>query len=139
MARAKIVHIRKNQEAGEILVARIEELRAQRQIINEQLAEAEAALLKIVGGLPAEGTVHKIIGTRKVKIETRLRRNLDQRKVREALQNLPEHVAKRVFPVQYKLSLRELRYVEENEPEYFGAIRRTFTTAHAKPTITIEE
>lgn len=121
------------------LLNEITHLREEKKAIDERLATLEQSLCALAGRLPAEGTTYKIIGGRKVKFVTRLRRNLDQRKARVAYQELPEHVRDRVLPVQHKLSVRELKYLEEHDPSSFAVVRRTFTTAHGKPTITIME
>ena len=105
---------------------------------NEALKKAKEELLPLLGRIPSEGTKRVPVNDKVVVVQTRLTRRLDAHKAERARRKLPNEVANRVLPVTYKLSLRDLRYLEKNNPTQYAIVRKAFTATKATPSIKVE-
>lgn len=102
-----------------------------------QLDQAEAALLAAVpaeleGSLTTESDFYKVVTTGK------LTRTLDEKRLAEVQATVPQGVFERVIRYKPELSLRDLRYLENNEPEYYRVFAEAITTKPAKTSVKVE-
>lgn len=101
--------------------------------------QAEAALLAaIVDPLPAEGTTHVDAGTYKVTVRTSVSRSVDQNKLREIAASIPEAIGNRLFRWKADIEMRELRYLQSNEPGMYSMVSAAITAKPAKPSVAVE-
>ena len=105
---------------------------------RQQRFKIEKEILEVVG-CKTEGTTS--ITTDRFKITTtgRLTRSLDQRAVDLLIQDqvLPVPLLNRLFKPASKLDLREFKYVEANEPEYFAKVAIAVTTKPGKAAVAV--
>lgn len=102
-----------------------------------QLDQAEAALVAAVpceleGSLTTESDFYKITTTGK------LTRTLDEKKLAEVQAAVPTGVYERVIRYKPELSIRDYRYLENNEPEFFRVLAEAVTTKPAKTSVKVE-
>jgi len=107
--------------------------------VKEQLAEAEAAVLGIVGKLPREGVAEKVVGNHKIKVQQRITRSVDSSRIEKVMSDLPDYVNERLFKPSYKVTMKELRFLEDNDIKTYRLAKRAIKARQAKPTINIEE
>jgi len=105
---------------------------------TEALKKAKEELLPLLGRLPSEGTRRIQVHDKVVVVQTRLTRRLDAHKAELARRKLPTEVANRVLPITYKLSVRDLRYLEEHNHTQYNIVRKAFTATKATPSIKVE-
>ena len=104
---------------------------------KEQVEAAEQALLAAVpceleGALTTESAFYKITTTGK------LTRTLETDKIGALRAVIPAAIFDRVIRFKPDLSLRDLRYLEDNEPEYYRAFAEAITTKPAKTSVKVE-
>ena len=106
-------------------------------VAKSALDTAEAALLNAV---PCELEGSTSIKTEYYKITStgKLTRNLDESKLGQVQTVVPQAIFERVIRYKPDLSLRDLRYIESNEPEYYRAFAEAITTKPAKSAIKVE-
>lgn len=102
-----------------------------------QLDDAETALVAAVpceleGSLTTESDFYRIVSTGK------LTRTLDAGKLDALRAVIPAAIYDRVIRFKPDLSLRDLRYLELNEPEYYRAFAEAITTKPAKTSVKVE-
>jgi hypothetical protein len=101
-----------------------------------QLERAEGALLAAVpfeleGSTTTRSTHYKITTTGK------LTRAVDAQQLEAVRSIVPSAIFDRVVRFKPDLSLRELRYVEQNEPELYRAFATAITTSPAKTSVKV--
>lgn len=104
---------------------------------QQRVAMAEAALLAAV---PAklEGSLTTALEFYKVTTTGKLNRALDAAKLEALRAAIPATIFDRVIRYKPDLSLRDLRYMEDNEPEYYRAFAGAITTKPAKTSLKVE-
>lgn len=100
--------------------------------------KAEAELLAIVGELPAEGTTRQTDGSLVAVIRTSLRRSVDATALTRIAPQIPEAIGKRLIRWKPELDTKELRYVQNNEPQVYALLAPAIEVKPAKPSITLE-
>lgn len=104
---------------------------------KQQVDRAEGALLAAVpfdleGSKTTRSTHYKITTTGK------LTRSVDSEQLESVRSMVPLAIFNRVVRFKPDLSVRELRYVEQNEPELYRAFATAITTSPAKTAIKVE-
>lgn len=102
-----------------------------------QLDAAEAALVAAVpceleGSLTTEGDYYRVVTT------GRLIRTIDVKKLDEIRALVPAAIFSRVFKFSPELSVRDYRFVENNEPEIFKVIAEAVTAKPGKTGLKVE-
>ena len=102
-----------------------------------QLDKAEAELLASVpaeleGSLTTESDFYKVTTTGK------LTRTLDEAKLAQVQSVLPQGIFERCIRYKPELSIRDYRYLENNEPEFFRVLAEAVTTKPAKTSVKVE-
>lgn len=119
--------------AQRLEAAKAAEIRA----IAQRMA-AEDALLSMVGDLPTEGSSKFDAGQLRVTITTSLRRKIDPERLAQIAPSIPEAIGKRLIKWEPALVLRELRYIESNDPELYTILAYAFEAKPGKPAIKVE-
>lgn len=105
---------------------------------NQRRLEAERDVLHLLGEIEAEGTHKSTSGNYTVTVRSSMNRTIDRDVLVQIAPQIPEQIAKRLFRWKPELELRELRYVQDNEPELYAVIAQAITMKPAKPTVTVE-
>lgn len=100
--------------------------------------DIEAQILELVG-VDAEGT--KTVKGDQYQLSTtgKVNRTIDQRKLSDLKSKIPTPLFKRLISYTPKLNLKEYRFIEANEPDYFALIAPAVTSKPAKPSVSIKE
>lgn len=85
-----------------------------------------------------EGTVTTETSQYKIKTEHKLNRDVDATKLKGLESVIPVAILQRLIKFVPELSVRELRYLEENEPEYYKAFAVALTVKPAKTAVSVE-
>lgn len=115
----------------------LEVAKAGAAMAKEQVEAAEQALLAAVpceleGSLTTASAFYKITTTGK------LTRTIEADKIGALRAVIPAAIFYRVIRLKPDLSLRDLRYLEDNEPEYYRAFAEAITTKPAKTSVKVE-
>lgn len=98
-------------------------------------AEKEICLLTAV---KSEGSTTTDLGLYKIKTTGKLDRKLDATKLADMDKKIPAPILQRLVSYEPKLSLSELRYIEQNEPAYYAVFAEALTVKPAKTSVTVE-
>ncbi len=98
--------------------------------------ELEKQIIKIVGE-KEEGTTNCETLQYKVSTTGKLNRKLEVEALNQVRHLLPEAIFNRLIQVKPAIDLKELRYVESNEPDLYKIIAQAITTKPAKTSIKI--
>lgn len=109
------------------------------KIATARRLEAEELVLLLAGDLPSETTVKLEADGLKATIRTSMRRTVDADILATIGPQIPEAIGKRVIRWKPDVDLRELRYLQNNEPEIYATLAQAITAKPAKPSVTIEE
>lgn len=115
----------------------LEVAKAGAAMAKDQVEAAEQALLAAVpceleGSTTTFGSFYRITATGK------LTRSIDAEKLAQVRAVVPAAIFDRVVSFEPKLSLRDYRYVELNEPQFFKAFAECVTAKPGKPALKIE-
>ena len=100
--------------------------------------EAENRVLELIGDLPAEGTTRAEAGEYVAIVTSAMRRTVDADKLTEIAAQIPEAIGKRLIKWKPELVTRELRYIQDNEPEIYSVVATAIEAKPAKPSVRIE-
>ena len=121
----------------EQLAERIMAAKADEQEAREKRVLAELALVAALDSLPIEGTFNSEFGRFNVTVKT----GINRRTTREALEaisdRVPEAFKKRLIRWKPEVDLRELRFIQNNEPELYAVVSQAITETPAKPSVTV--
>lgn len=104
---------------------------------NARRLEIEKTICALVDG-KTEGSVKTEVGPYKVKVEFKLSRSLNPEKLAGMDKKIPVAILQRLVEYAPKLNLRELRYIEQNEPAHYKAFADCLMVKPAKTSISIE-
>jgi hypothetical protein len=121
-----------NAAAGRLLAAKAKE--------SEATAERIAAEEQIAGLLPTkdEGTVMTTTDQVKVSVTYSLRRTVDEAALDAVRKALPPALFSRLFRFKPDINVRELKYVQSNEPEFYAALAQAVITRPSKPSVRVD-
>lgn len=122
------------ERAAEALI----QAKAAEQIATQRRLEAERDVLHLLGEISAEGTHKSSAGAYTVTVRSSMTRTIDRDVLVQIAPQIPEAIGKRLFRWKPELDLRELRYVQDNEPELYGIVAQAITMKPAKPSISVE-
>lgn len=121
-----------DQLAYDYEIAREELAAAQQRVAQAETALLAAVPAKLEGSQTTEFDFYRVTTTGK------LTRTLDAAKLGELRAVIPPAIYSRVIKLKPDLSLRDLRYMEDNEPEYYRAFASAITTKPAKTSVKVE-
>ena len=122
------------ERAAEALI----QAKAAEQIAQQQRLVAELEVLDLLGEINGEGTTKLDIGAYKITVRTSMLRTVDRDELCQIANEIPEAIGKRLFRWKPELDLKELRYIQSNEPALYGIVARAIVMKSAKPSITVE-
>lgn len=102
-----------------------------------EMDQAEQALLDAVGA-KEEGSTTIPVGNYKVTTTGKINRSLDAEAWDQIKTQIPEPLANRLVRYKPDINLREFRYVETNEPDWFAIIAKAVTSKPAKASVKVE-
>lgn len=125
--------------AIERAAAALARAKAEESVAQKARLQAESALIALISDpLPTEGTTHVDAGTYKVTVRTSVSRSVDQDKLREIAASIPEAIGNRLFRWKADIEMRELRYLQSNEPGMYSVLAEAITAKPAKPSVSVE-
>lgn len=98
-------------------------------------AEIEICALTAV---KTEGSTTTDLGVYKIKTTGKIDRKLDATKLVDMDKKIPALILQRLVSYEPKLSITELRYIQENEPAYYAVFAEALTVKPAKTSVTVE-
>ena len=125
------------------LVAEIEKLAIQLTAAERTLKDAQKHLDQIKTALIAkvgvkdEGTQSFHIHGATIKTVGKINRTLDEKLWDGIKTRIPAPLANRLVKYKPALDLKELRYVENNEPELWAVVASAITSKPAKPSVSV--
>jgi hypothetical protein len=117
---------------------RLIQAKAAEQTAQQIRLVAELEVLDLLGEINGEGTTHIEDGNYKLTVRTSMNRTIDRDELCQIANDIPEPIAKRLFRWEPKIDLKELRYIQSNEPQLYGIVARAIVMKSAKPSITVE-
>lgn len=117
--------------------AALEHARAQKALADKAVLEAEDTVLNFIDKKP-EGAVTHVDDDYKVVATFGFNRTIDQDALAMVHNVVGSEIFNRVFPVVSKLSLADLRYFQNNEPDIYRALAQAITVKPAKPNVRLE-
>lgn len=128
------------EEKGSALFLLIEAYNQQKAILDAakaKFAAIEEELIEEIGYKP-EGSFTAHIDGFKITTTGRMSRRIDEKKWAELAEYIPAPLANRLIKTKLDINLRELRYIEQNEPELYKVVASAVTTRPGKPSIKVE-
>lgn len=126
------------------MTAAAEAVRAAREVERSAqtarlFAEERLVALAASGAeLPTEGTYTERFGSLKVSITNKLTRSVDQAALVKVAGQIPDAIGQRLFRWSADVNLRELRYLQANEPAIAATVSACITTKPAKPAVSVD-
>lgn len=117
-------------QAYQVLKEQESHLKVEMQTISDQLVE--------LVGTKEEGSVSAKTDAFKVTVTGKLNRSLDADKVQALASTLPAPLYNRLFKFKPSLDLKEMRYVQNNEPDFWAHIAPAITAKPGKPSLKVE-
>jgi len=115
-------------------------LKAEEATARERRLAVEQSLIAMINDMPDEGTkTLQCDDGVKVRVTSKLTRRLDAARWADLRDMIPQPLADRLVRAKLELDSRELRYIRNNEPDYFQIIAPAITETPAKPSVTIVE
>ena len=101
------------------------------------LNEIECEIINLCG-YKEEGA--STFNTEHFKVTTtgKMSRVIDEESLNVLQSEIPQPLFERLFTYTPKLNLREYRYIQQNEPEYYKAVAKSITTKPSKPSLSIK-
>lgn len=108
------------------------------EVARDARLKAEADLLALLPST-AEGTITEVAGDLKVSVRYSINRTVDQAKLSEIAPKVPEAIGKRLFRWKADIEMREMRFLQNNEPDMYALVAQAITAKPAKPSISVEQ
>lgn len=126
-----------NEPTIESLVARLAELKKIEDDAKLERVKHEAEILPFLDQIEEGSKTTTLANGTKVTVKNGFNRRLDQ----EAWKRIKHKIPENLRPVQIKEVLNDtsLRYLKNNEPDFYKEMAAVVTTSPAKPYITIKE
>lgn len=136
----QLASIQPQLDKGTTLLALIEEYNYKRATLDaaRRAFDDIENQLTVEVGAKEEGSFTAHIGDFKVTTTGRMTRKVDEKKLLEVASKLPTALANRLVKTKYDVNLKELRYIENNEPDLYKAVSVAITTTPAKTSIKVE-
>lgn len=104
---------------------------------NAKRLEAEQKLCALIEHKD-EGATKVEAGPYKITLTGKLTRSLEPEKIDDLAQRIPVPILQRLVQYKPSLNLKELRYIEANEPEHYRVFAEALTVKPAKTAVSIE-
>lgn len=107
------------------------------QEANRARLEIEAKIVAMMPSDKDEGTTNESTESFKIKVERKLTRTVDVEVLALVAARLPEHVRDRLIRTKFEMDMREMRFLENNEPALYQIAAEAVTVKPAKPAVSI--
>lgn len=125
------------QELIDALAAAWTDAKNGEKAANARRLEIEKEMVSILGSKVEGAETHEGMSLA-ITITGTLNRKVDDEKLAEVFPLIPEAIRARLFKVEPKLVMSELRYIENNEPAVYKLVAAAITTTPAKPAVAIK-
>lgn len=125
------------QDVLNTLCEQLSELQNLRAQTSKQIINIEQQILKIVGA-KEEGSMTVHTDAFKIMTTGKLNRTITLKEIDELNAVLPPMICERIYKLRPTVDLTQLRYIEQNEPEYAKVIHKHITTKPAKTSVKVE-
>ena len=105
---------------------------------NKQRLAVEAKIVELINDGSIEGTQTADLGAVKIKVTRSLTRKVDLEALSKIADQIPEAIRNRLLKTKIELDTRELRFIENNEPELYLIVSKAVTTTPSKPAVKVE-
>lgn len=105
---------------------------------NKSRLAVEAKIVELINDGSIEGTQTADLGAVKIKVTRSLSRKVDLEVLSEIAEQIPEAIRNRLLKTKIELDTRELRFIENNEPELYLIVAKAVTTTPSKPAVKVE-
>lgn len=105
---------------------------------RQEMERAEEALLSAVGA-KEEGTTSLTVGNYKVSTVGKINRTLDAGAWEEIRKHVPEPLANRLVRYKPEINMRELKFIQTNEPAFYAMVAPAITSKPAKTAVEVKE
>ena len=116
---------------------RLENARAEKAIAERKVLEAEQAVLKLVDKKD-EGSITHSDDDYKVTVTYGKNRTIDKAELPRVAAIVGSPIFDRVFAPDRKLSVKELKYFRDNDPEVYLVLAEAITSTDAKPSVKLD-
>jgi len=114
------------------------EAKAAEEAARQARLEAEKLLLECMGKLADEGKQHQDTTWFRVTVTTRINRKVDSEILEKIQDQIPLPIRANVLRYKPELDLKEMRYLQNNEPALYAILAQAITATPAKPSISVE-
>lgn len=121
----------------ELLAERIMAAKAAEQTARDERVSAESELVAAIDSLPTEGSYNSEFGRFNVTVRTSINRKTTREALEAIADRVPEAYRKRLIRWKPEVDLRELRFIQNNEPELAAIVSEAITETPAKPSVTV--
>ena len=105
---------------------------------NAARVEVEEQIAALVN-VPEEGSAKTETDYYKMTVTGTMRRTVDEAALSALRDQIPDAIRNRVFRYKPSLDLKELRYVQNNEPDIYTTLAQVITAKPGNPTFKVEE
>ena len=116
---------------------RLKNARAEKAIAERKVWEAEQAVLKLVDKKD-EGSITHSDDDYKVTVTYGKNRTIDKAELPRVAAIVGSPIFDRVFAPDRKLSVKELKYFRDNDPEVYLVLAEAITSTDAKPSVKLD-
>ena len=127
-----------NAHTLELLCRDLDEAKARELEAVAVRRAVEADIIACLDNLPSEGSASVEAGHYKLTVTQAIRRKVDADLLAEIAPSIPEAIGARLIRWKPDLVLRELRYLEANEPAIYATVARAIEAKPGKPSIKLE-
>jgi hypothetical protein len=139
-ARLKAVPTSNTQTRAQLLDQLASEIDIAKRVEREATARRHAAeeqIRSLIDGEP-ESTAREQTPNFTIKVERKVTRSWDTDTLSAVYAEIPEAIRERLIRTKYEVEVRELRYIENNEPAVYAIIAAALVTKPSKPAVTVE-
>lgn len=104
---------------------------------NAKRLDAEQKLTALIEH-KSEGATKTEVGPYRITLTGKLTRSLEAEKIDAMAKRIPIPILQRLVQYKPSLNLKELRYIEQNEPEHYRVFAEALTVKPAKTAVSIE-
>lgn len=105
---------------------------------KEERLDLEELIIKKVGA-ETEGAFTVKGDSYQITTTGKLTRTINEKLLPEVQSEIPTPLFERLFRYKPSLNTKELKYIENNEPEYYAIVAKAITTKPAKTAVSFKE
>ena len=114
----------------------LQEAKNRAALVREEVLAAEQKLIDLIG-VKDDGTTSIAGAYFKVKTIGKINRRVDTDALAKLSQTMPQAILAKAIALKPSVDLKGLRYLEQNEPEYYSEISRAIVAKPAKASVSV--